>query len=163
MDNDSFSASVSPISGVKMPNRPVLAAYSLCRSYELHRGFFSKSAYVHAVRDISFTLRRGRTLAIVGESGCGKSTLARMVTMIERPDSGYFTINGVDPNAIGGEGHKDLHRRIQIVFQNPYGSLNPRQKVGNAIGEPLLINTSMSREKRIGRVFFDNGVGWFTP
>lgn len=92
----------------------------------------------------SFSLEAGKTLAVVGESGCGKSTLARVVTMIEEPTSGELLING-EP-ATGNS--SDLRQTIQIVFQNPYGSLNPRHKVGYILEEPLLLNSSMSSVDR---------------
>jgi dipeptide transport system ATP-binding protein len=89
---------------------------------------------------VSFTLTAGKTLAVVGESGCGKSTLARMATMIEAPSSGRLLVDGVD---VAGHSRGVLHRlrsEVQIVFQDPYGSLNPRQKIGSTLEEPLKIN-----------------------
>jgi dipeptide transport system ATP-binding protein len=83
----------------------------------------------------------GQTLAVVGESGCGKSTLARLLTMIEPPTAGQLLIDGVDVAQADAATRRTLRRQIQIVFQNPYGSLNPRQTVGDALVEPLLVNS----------------------
>ncbi|MCY0148733.1 ABC transporter ATP-binding protein [Hoeflea sp. G2-23] len=115
----------------------VLHATDLTRNYEVKRGMFGKPALVRALNGVSFNLSSGKTLAVVGESGCGKSTLARLVTMIEEPSSGALTIDG-KPAALTD---KSLRRTVQIVFQNPYGSLNPRQKVGAILEEPLKVNT----------------------
>jgi dipeptide transport system ATP-binding protein len=90
----------------------------------------------------------GRTLAVVGESGCGKSTLARMVTMIERPTSGQLIIAGTAVGEAKADRLKALRRQVQMVFQNPYGSLNPRKKVGSILEEPLVINTDMGARER---------------
>ena len=97
---------------------------------------------------VSFSIEPGKTLAVVGESGCGKSTLARMVTLIEKPTEGALTLDGTDAvNPPAGEA-KRLRRTVQFVFQNPYGSLNPRKKVGAILEEPLVINTSLCRSER---------------
>jgi dipeptide transport system ATP-binding protein len=114
----------------------------------LKRGVFTKQAIVHALADVSFDLESGKTLAVVGESGSGKSTLARLITMIETPTAGALTINGVDLSTASAADRKALRREVQIVFQNPYGSLNPRQTIGDALEEPLIVNTSLSRADR---------------
>ncbi len=131
-----------------LPAVPVLEAESLTRRYAIRRGLFHKSATLTAVSGASFTLHAGRTLAVVGESGCGKSTLARMVTMIEPPTSGVFRLDGVDAGNADRDTLKRLRRQVQMVFQNPYGSLNPRKKVGTILEEPLAINTAMSAAER---------------
>lgn len=118
----------------------VLSAKGLARHYELSRGPFTKPALVRALAEASFELKAGRTLAVVGESGCGKSTLARLVTMIEQPTAGEITIDG-RPVSFAGGVPRDLRRAVQIVFQDPYGSLNPRQKIGSILEEPLAVNT----------------------
>ena len=97
---------------------------------------------------MSFSLAAGRTLAVVGESGSGKSTLARLLTLIERPTAGALLIDGADVAGAGGERWRALRRDVQMVFQNPYGSLNPRQKIGRALEEPLLVNTKLSAAAR---------------
>jgi dipeptide transport system ATP-binding protein len=126
----------------------VLEARGLTRHYTLSRGPFSPLATVKALVDASFQLRAGKTLAVVGESGSGKSTLARLLTSIEEPSAGALTIDGEDVVGAGGEARKRLRRAIQIVFQNPYGSLNPRLRIGKAVEEPLLVNTSLPARQR---------------
>jgi dipeptide transport system ATP-binding protein len=116
----------------------VLEGRDLARFYSVKRGMFKAEATVKALNGVSFILYSGKTLAVVGESGCGKSTLARLVTMIEHPTAGDLLIDG-KPAHIGD---KNLRSQVQIVFQNPYGSLNPRQKVGSILEEPLKINTN---------------------
>ncbi len=118
----------------------VLIAEDLQRRYEARRGLFAKPATVHALAGVSFTVEAGRTLAVVGESGCGKSTLARVLTMIEEPSGGRLLIDGKDVADADAATRLALRRAVQIVFQNPYGSLNPRQTVGKALIEPLLVN-----------------------
>lgn len=126
----------------------VLQAKGLTRDYAVKRGVFTKQAIVHALADVSFDLESGKTLAVVGESGSGKSTLARLITMIETPTAGALTINGVDLSTASAADRKALRREVQIVFQNPYGSLNPRQTIGDALEEPLIVNASLSRADR---------------
>jgi dipeptide transport system ATP-binding protein len=126
----------------------VLTATDLKRYYSISRGAFAKPGLLKAVDGASFTLERGKTLAVVGESGCGKSTLARMVTMIELPTSGSLNIAGQEIVGASGSTLRALRPKVQIVFQNPYGSLNPRQKIGHALEEPLLVNTKLSQAER---------------
>ena len=127
---------------------PLLEARGLARDYRTARGFFASPATVRALAGVSFTLEAGRTLAVVGESGCGKSTLARLLTFIERPTAGALIVDGEDVAQAGKAARRRLRREIQIVFQNPYGSLNPRQRIGKALEEPLLVNTKMSARER---------------
>ena len=131
-----------------MTGEIVLEGQGLAKHYSVSRGAFRKEALLTAVADASFTLRRSRTLAVVGESGCGKSTLARMVTMIEEPTSGALRILGEDVVGAAPATRRKLRSKVQIVFQDPYGSLNPRQKIGAALEEPLLVNTRLSRAER---------------
>lgn len=111
-------------------------------------GLFSAPRYLPIVHDVSFTLDTGRTLGVVGESGCGKSTLARILTFIDEPTSGELLIDGKAVDTRPGHLTAEMRQKVQIVFQNPYGSLNPRQKIGDVLGEPLLINTNMSSAER---------------
>jgi dipeptide transport system ATP-binding protein len=131
-----------------MTGDTVLIAENLMRYYELSRGAFRGHALLKAVDGVSFRLHKGRTLAVVGESGCGKSTLARLVTMIEEPTGGELTIAGLPAVGASAEVRKILRPKVQIVFQNPYSSLNPRQKIGATLEEPLLVNTSLSKKER---------------
>ena len=131
-----------------MSGEVVLEAVDLKRHYEIDRGTFKKPAILKALDGASFTLKTGQTLAIVGESGCGKSTMARLVTMIETPTAGQMTISGEDVINATSSRRSDLRKKVQIVFQDPYGSLNPRQKIGHSLEEPLLVNTSMTKGER---------------
>ena len=126
----------------------VLEASNIVRDYHVGGTLFAGGRTVHAVKGVSFKLEQGKTLAIVGESGSGKSTLARILTLIDRQTSGELKIDGqiVD---IGRSGvTSDMRRKVQMVFQNPYGSLNPRQKIGDVLMEPLLLNTDMPAAER---------------
>ncbi len=127
---------------------PLIEANNLRRSYNVSRGAFAGSAEVKAVDGVSFAVWPSRTLAIVGESGCGKSTLARVVSMIEPPSSGDLRIAGIDLTAATADDRRSLRPRVQFVFQDPFGSLNPRKTVGAIIGEPLVINANLSRAER---------------
>ena len=129
-------------------SRPILEAQGLSRDYAVKRGVFAPAATLKALAGISFSLEAGRTLAVVGESGSGKSTLARLLTLIETPTAGALLIEGQDVAKASDAARKKLRRDIQIVFQNPYGSLNPRQKVGKALEEPLLVNTQLGGAER---------------
>ena len=126
----------------------VLEAHDLRREYSVRRGLFAAPGTVKALNGVSFELEAGKTLAVVGESGCGKSTLARLLTMIEPPTAGRLVLDGVDVAAADAAQRRQLRRDIQIVFQNPYGSLNPRQTIGRALEEPLRVNTQMSAAER---------------
>ena len=126
----------------------LVEARALSRRYEVRRGLFARNAVVQALADVSFSLEAGKTLAVVGESGSGKSTLARLLTLIEQPSSGALLIDGTDVATVDPVARRKLRREIQIVFQNPYGSLNPRQTIGHALEEPLLVNTDLSLADR---------------
>lgn len=126
----------------------ILKAANLKQHYQVKLGMFKPEAVVKAVDGISFELEKGKTLAVVGESGCGKSTLGRMLTMIETPTAGSLKFHDDDLLALSHEKQKLLRQKIQIIFQNPYGSLNPRKKIGAILEEPLVINTQMSKSER---------------
>ncbi|WP_349974805.1 peptide ABC transporter ATP-binding protein [Pseudomonas sp. WHRI 8519] len=130
----------------------VLTARELTRHYEVSRGLFKGHALVRALNGVSFELEAGKTLAVVGESGCGKSTLARALTLIEEPSSGSLQIDGTEVKGASKSERKQLRRDVQMVFQSPYASLNPRQKIGDQLAEPLLINTSLSKAERREKV-----------
>ena len=126
----------------------VLEAKDLSRHYTVSRGLFKADAVVQALSSASFELIAGRTLAVVGESGSGKSTLGRLLTMIETPSSGALSIDGIDIITATAEQKRSLRSSVQIVFQNPYGSLNPRKTIQQALEEPLIINTALSSGER---------------
>jgi dipeptide transport system ATP-binding protein len=128
---------------------PVAIADDLRRYYPVRRGLFGGKVPLRAVDGVSFAIPAGRTLAIVGESGSGKSTLARLVTLIEPPSSGRLSIDGIDALAPPESERRRLRRAVQLVFQDPYGALNPRKRVGTIIEEPLAIaGTGTAAERR---------------
>jgi len=130
---------------------PVVEAVDLKRIYEIRRGPFKGTAHLHAVGGVSFSLEAGRTLAVVGESGCGKSTLARVVSLIERPSEGTLKLGGADAVKASPHEQRGLRKTVQMVFQNPYGSLNPRKKIGVILESPLAINTNLGAAERAER------------
>ncbi|MCT7374451.1 dipeptide ABC transporter ATP-binding protein [Chelativorans salis] len=126
----------------------VLETREIVRDYHIGGGLFRQGRTIHAVKGVSLKLEKGKTLAIVGESGCGKSTLARMITMIDAPTSGELLIDGEKVDIAKKGLTSELRRKVQIVFQNPYGSLNPRQKIGDVLMEPLIINSNIPVSER---------------
>ena len=130
---------------------PVVVAQDLRQVYRIGNGFLRAPSRLQAVGGVSFSISTGRTLAVVGESGCGKSTLARMVALIESPAAGSLRLGGVDVRGASEPQRKALRRSVQLVFQNPYGSLNPRKKVGAILEAPLEINTDLDAAARMER------------
>jgi dipeptide transport system ATP-binding protein len=130
---------------------PVLETRHVVRDYHVGGGVFGKARVIRAVKDASLKVEKGKTLAIVGESGSGKSTLARILTLIDAPTAGELFIEGEQVDIRRHGVGKALRRKVQMVFQNPYGSLNPRQKIGDVLSEPLVINTSMPASERHDR------------
>ena len=126
----------------------LLAATNLTRHYPVSRGLFRPKVLVRALDGVSFTLPAGRTLAVVGESGCGKSTLARQVTMIETPTAGELWLDGIEMTRADPAQRKAARPLVQMVFQNPFASLNPRKRIGTMLEEPLLINTPLAAGER---------------
>ncbi|WP_240764107.1 dipeptide ABC transporter ATP-binding protein, partial [Paraburkholderia silviterrae] len=144
-----FAARKNPASD--QADDKVLVAHDLKKHYSVKRGMFGTGT-VKALNGVSFSLTRGRTLAVVGESGCGKSTLARQLTMIEPPTSGTLAIDGEDVASASKGEIAALRRRVQMVFQNPFASLNPRKTVEQTLGEPLAINTQLTASERAERI-----------
>ena len=107
---------------------------------------------VRAVDDVSFSIGRGETLALVGESGCGKTTTGRLILRLESPTSGHVYLDGVDIHQLRGRDLQRFHLRVQAVFQNPWSSLNPRMRVGDIIAEAVVVNTRTSRRQLRERV-----------
>lgn len=126
----------------------LLEARALVKHYPVALGLFKPKGLARALDGVSFSLQAGRTLAVVGESGCGKSTLARQLTMIESPTSGQLWLDGSDVTGADAATKKRLRRQVQMVFQNPFASLNPRKTVTRALEEPLAINTPLNAAAR---------------
>lgn len=135
-----------------MSNKVVLKADNLHKHYPVSQGLGKPKAYVKALNGISFELEAGKTLAVVGESGCGKSTLARQLTLIEQPTQGELFINDEATTGYSRKALKDLRTEIQMVFQNPYGSLNPRHTIAYQLTEPLDIHTNLSKEEKRDKI-----------
>jgi oligopeptide transport system ATP-binding protein len=132
---------------------PLLRVERLVKHFEVRRGLFGRAAAaVRAVDDISFDVWPGETLAIVGESGCGKSTAGRLILRLIEPTGGKVTFDGRDVLALDERGVRSLRREMQIIFQDPYASLNPRMTVGQMLAEPLALHGLATGEKARERV-----------
>ncbi|NUN07274.1 MAG: dipeptide ABC transporter ATP-binding protein [Bdellovibrio sp.] len=133
---------------------PLLTVENVTKSFPIFGGLFSREvASVKAVQGISFVLNKGETLGLVGESGCGKSTLGRCLVRLHDTTSGKIIYNGKDITHIEGEELREMRRKIQIIFQDPFASLNPRMTIGAILEEPLIIhnlfNSAKERQERV--------------
>ncbi|MEZ5884205.1 MAG: dipeptide ABC transporter ATP-binding protein [Paracoccaceae bacterium] len=126
----------------------VVEGKAVTQDYHVPGGMFARARTVRAVKGVDFTVEKGKTLAIVGESGSGKSTLARIVALIDAPSGGVLKIEGQEVDIGRKRLTSQMRSKVQMVFQNPYGSLNPRQKVGDVLMEPLQLNTSLPASER---------------
>ena len=152
LDTGSAGATVVADGSPAFCEQPILQVRNLTWHYEVSQGLLRPKGIVRALNGVGFDLHRGKTLAVVGESGCGKSTLARQLTLIEQPSDGHIILDGVDVARARGAEHQALRRKVQMVFQNPYASLNPRQKIARQLEEPLVINTRQPATEREARV-----------
>jgi len=136
-----------------MAETPLLEVKHLKKHFPIKGGVFSKTiGYVYAVDDINFTLEKGETLGLVGESGCGKSTTGRTILRLIEPTDGAINFEGQDITNLDKSAMRALRREMQIIFQDPYASLNPRMTVGSIIGEPLEIHKIAKGSEKEERV-----------
>jgi peptide/nickel transport system ATP-binding protein len=136
-----------------MTTPPLLAVTDLKKHFVLGSSFFGGRAPVlKAIDGVSFTLARGETLGLVGESGCGKSTVGKLIMRLMEPTAGVIELNGRDMMTSKGRGLRDLRRQVQMVFQDPYASINPRLTAGTIVGEPIENYESVSKAERAERV-----------
>lgn len=133
-----------------MSNKVLVEASNLVKEFDIPGGsFLSKNKpIVHAISDVSIQIMKGETFALVGESGCGKSTLGRLLLRLLEPTSGHVEFEGVNVNTLSGNVLRDMRKKMQIIFQDPYASINPRMNVYNIIAEPLVThNVCSSKEE----------------
>lgn len=131
-----------------MKETPLIEVKGLKKLFSVKKGFFGTTKYLHAVDGISFAIRKGETFSLVGESGCGKSTTGRLVTRLLEPNHGEVWFKGQNISHISDNQMRPLRKDMQMVFQDPYASLNPRMKVKDLVAEPLLIHTKLSSKER---------------
>ena len=133
----------------------ILSAKNLTKSYSQTRGFFARqSTTIRALDDVSIDIQSGKTIAVVGESGSGKSTLAKALIKLISIDSGTIVFDEQDISGLEGDKLKKIRKKIQMIFQDPYASLNPRMRIANILEEPLLINKldDIIRRKKINNI-----------
>ncbi len=131
---------------------PVIRVEHLKKSFRVKGSFLEKKQYVRAVNDVSFSIEKGETLGIVGESGCGKSTLGRTILKIYQPEEGHIYFEGTDLTDLSEKQMHPYRKKMQMIFQDPYASLNPRFTVGEMIAEPMEIYRMYGRKERMERV-----------
>lgn len=127
----------------------ILSIRGLSKNYELSSAFFRGKDVVHAVDSVNLEVQEGETLGIVGESGCGKSTLGRMIVRLEDPTGGVILFEGEDLAKVSKRKLRGLRQRFQMIFQDPYASLNPRRQIGQIVEEPLRIHGVGKDERRV--------------
>jgi peptide/nickel transport system ATP-binding protein len=145
-----------PSAALDSPDRPLVEVRDLVKHFPIRGGIFQRTvAAVQAVDGVSFTIQRGETLGLVGESGCGKTTVGRLLLRLIEPTAGSIIVDGVDIARLSGSDLKPYRRRMQIIFQDPYASLDPRTPIGDSIGEGLRIHrigTPAERRAKVQRI-----------
>jgi oligopeptide transport system ATP-binding protein len=134
-------------------NNPLLSVTDIKKSYSISAGLFKTSGTVKAVDGVDLDIYPDETLGLVGESGCGKSTLSRLILLLERPDSGQISFSGRNALTASSRELKDIRRNMQVIFQDPFGSLNPRKKVISIIEEPIRIHKMLPKSEIRDRAF----------
>jgi oligopeptide transport system ATP-binding protein len=134
-------------------NEVILRVENLVKHFPIYRGVIKRQVgAVHAVDGVTFSIKRGETLGLVGESGCGKSTTGRTILQLYKPTAGRVIFDDVDLVKLKGESLRRMRRKFQMIFQDPYASLNPRMTVGDIIGEPLMVHNAASAKEIRERV-----------
>jgi len=141
------------MSTVPANNETLLRVDDLVMHFPIYRGVFQRQVgAVRAVDGVSFEVKRGETLGLVGESGCGKSTTGRTILQLYKPTAGHVNFDGIDLISLKGENLRKMRRKIQMIFQDPYASLNPRMTVEQLVGEPLIVHNVATGEEIKQRV-----------
>jgi oligopeptide/dipeptide ABC transporter ATP-binding protein len=147
----------APVPVLAPPDQPLLEVSNLKKHFPIHKGLFSRvSGQVYAVDGVSFEIGRGETLGLVGESGCGKSTVGRTLLRLLEPTDGTIKVAGQDITHLGREQLLPYRRRMQMIYQDPYASLNPRMTAGEIVGEPLVIHqvgTPQDHREKVAALF----------
>ncbi len=131
----------------------IIRVRNLQRRFPVKENSLGKAReFVHAVNGVDLDLPRGKTVGLVGESGCGKTTIGRLIVGLDNPDSGEIFFNGAPVTNMPGREARDYHKKVQIIFQNPYGALNPRQRIYQTFEEALKVHRIVSRKELAGEV-----------
>ena len=148
---------MTEVAATDASNTPVLKVEGLKKHFPIKKGILSRTVgHVYAVDGVSFHINEGETLGLVGESGCGKSTVGRTVLRLLEPTDGAIEVDGTDITELDKPGLRDFRREMQIIFQDPYSSLNPRMTAGDIVGELLKVHgiaDGKEKEERVAELF----------
>lgn len=133
-------------------NTPLVSVKNVTKTFQISKGLFAQKKHVHAVNEVSFDINSGETFSLVGESGCGKSTTGRLIDHLLIPEQGEVWFDGKEISKLNENQMRPYRSDVQMIFQDPYGSLNPRMRVGDLIAEPLFIHTKLSKGERTKKV-----------